>query len=231
MKQYKVTYLLNENVHWTQVCALSAKQAAKNVYESISKLYPDEEYEYVNVLELDEPIESEEFIVDGNEYCLCDEVACNKPVVCARDINNNCLCFFMLDDEGLVECGPFATLEGAKSYLDLVGDMSITEDLENSTDTVEYGPELGMAGIINELIVDEYDAIDAYNNAIAAANEEGYEDVAKVFLDIQSEEQVHVGQLQKVMELFDPNADKVAEGDKEATQQLEDNGGNLNDAE
>lgn len=95
----------------------------------------------------------------------------------------------------------------------------LTEDLDNTP--VEAGAKVGLASIINDLIVDEYATINAYNSAIVTAKEEGFEDVVNVLSDIQGEENIHVGQLQKVMELFDGNANKVEDGIKEAEGQID----------
>ena len=85
---------------------------------------------------------------------------------------------------------------------------------------IEAGAAVGMASVINDLIKDEYEAIDGYNSAIATAQAEGFEDAVKLLTDIQAEENLHVGQLQEVMKLFDPNADKVEDGQAEGAEQI-----------
>lgn len=98
-----------------------------------------------------------------------------------------------------------------------------TYDLNESVTPVafiEEGPEIGMASVINSLIVDEYEAIEGYNSAIVTAQAEGFDDAARVLTEIQAEENIHVGQLIEVMKLFDPNADKVEDGKEEGSEQL-----------
>lgn len=99
---------------------------------------------------------------------------------------------------------------------------SLNESLGEVTDAqpIETGPAVGMATIISDLIKDEYEAIDGYNSAIATAQAEGFEDAVRVLTEIQAEENIHVGQLQEVMKLFDPNADKVEDGQSEGEEQL-----------
>ena len=103
---------------------------------------------------------------------------------------------------------------------------NISEDMSFSTDETEektIEPENnGISMIINNLIKDEYEAIDAYNSAITTFKSIGNSDDAiSVLNDIVAEENIHVGQLQRLMELFDPNADKVSDGVEEASEQIE----------
>ena len=70
------------------------------------------------------------------------------------------------------------------------------------------------------LIKDEYEAIDGYNSAIATAEAEGFEDMVKVLTEIQAEENLHIGQLQTLMNTIDPNAHLVDDGRQEGIEQL-----------
>lgn len=112
---------------------------------------------------------------------------------------------------------------------------TVSEDVTVSTDETEektIEPEdNGVSMIINNLIRDEYDTIDAYNSAITTFKDIGNSDDAiSVLNDIVAEENVHVGQLQRLMELFDPNADKVSDGVEEADKQI-DNSLDMSDEE
>ena len=79
-------------------------------------------------------------------------------------------------------------------------DMSFsTEETEEKTIEPE---DNGISMIINNLIKDEYEAIDAYNSAITTFKSIGKSDEAiSVLNDIVAEENIHVGQLQRLMEL------------------------------
>lgn len=105
-----------------------------------------------------------------------------------------------------------------------VSDMfkSINESKTENAHSIEAGAKFGIASIINSLIVSEYAAIEEYNSAIATAQSEGFDNIVKVLTDIQAEENVHVGQLQELMKLVDPNAVKVEEGKSEGAEQLSD---------
>jgi hypothetical protein len=98
---------------------------------------------------------------------------------------------------------------------------SLTESASDA-EPIETGAAVGVASVLNGLIVDEYEAIEGYNTAIVNAEAEGYGDMVKVLTDIQAEENIHVGQLQELMKMVDPNADKAAEGEQEAAEQLND---------
>jgi rubrerythrin len=94
--------------------------------------------------------------------------------------------------------------------------------LDEITDAqpIEDGASIGMASVIADLIKDEYEAIDGYNSAIATAQAEGFEDMINVLTEIQAEENLHIGQLQAIMNTLDPNAHLVDDGQQEGIEQL-----------
>lgn len=97
---------------------------------------------------------------------------------------------------------------------------SLTESATEDAKPIETGAALGMATVLSDLIKDEYEAIDGYNTAIATAEAEGFGDMVKVLTDIQAEENIHIGQLQELMKMVDPNASKIADGTVEAEELL-----------
>lgn len=99
-------------------------------------------------------------------------------------------------------------------------EKDLNESVTETSEDIINGPASGMAAVMSNLIKDEYDAIDGYNSAIVTAEAEGYEDAVRVLAEIQAEENIHVGQLQEIMKLFDPNADKVEDGRVEGEEQL-----------
>lgn len=100
--------------------------------------------------------------------------------------------------------------------------VRLIEDMEMVPETPTVGPELGIAGVINSLIIDEFEAIDGYNSAIATAEQEGMTDIINVLKDIANEENLHVGQLQTCLAKVSPNATSIDAGQTEAQQQLND---------
>lgn len=99
-------------------------------------------------------------------------------------------------------------------------EKDLNESVTEASEDIISGPASGMAAVMSNLIKDEYDAIDGYNSAIVTAEAQGYEDAVRVLAEIQAEENIHVGQLQEIMKLFDPNADKVEDGRVEGEEQL-----------
>ena len=97
---------------------------------------------------------------------------------------------------------------------------SLTESNTEGAKPIETGAALGMATVLSDLIKDEYEAIDGYNTAIATAEAEGFGDMVKVLTDIQAEENIHIGQLQELMKMVDPNASKIEDGTVEAEELL-----------
>lgn len=99
----------------------------------------------------------------------------------------------------------------------------LEEELNESlTDAqpIETGASVGMASVISDLIKDEYEAIDGYNSAIATAEAEGFTDMISVLTEIQAEENLHIGQLQAIMNTLDPNSHLIDDGQQEGAEQL-----------
>jgi hypothetical protein len=111
---------------------------------------------------------------------------------------------------------------GDKTLAELGLHESLKEDLGEITDAqpIETGAAVGMASLISDLIKDEYEAIDGYNSAIATAEAEGYGDMITVLTEIQAEENLHIGQLQELMKMVDPNAHLIDDGQQEGIEQL-----------
>lgn len=77
----------------------------------------------------------------------------------------------------------------------------------------ELGEDTGIVNIIHDLIIDENEAIQGYNNA--AANMESYPELVEIMHDIAGEEYAHIGELQKALELLSPNVENIKEGEVE----------------
>jgi rubrerythrin len=109
-----------------------------------------------------------------------------------------------------------------EDVLDMSGYYSKDSMTESLTDAqpIEAGAAVGMASVISDLIKDEYEAIDGYNSAIATAEAEGFEEMINVLTEIQAEENIHIGQLQTLMNTVDPNAHLVDDGRQEGAEQL-----------
>ena len=95
-----------------------------------------------------------------------------------------------------------------------------TAATESIPETPTPGPESGIAAELNKLIIDEWEAIQGYNDAIVTAELEGYSDIASILRDIANEENVHVGQLQKALQTISPNAASIQTGEQEAQEQI-----------
>ena len=108
-------------------------------------------------------------------------------------------------------------------------DKPIKEDLESEKEELEAIPdtpttpdEFGAASLINALIQDEWQAIQGYNDAIATLSTTDIDtDIINIFKDITNEENIHIGQLQKALEMVSPNVSSISEGEQEGAEQLE----------
>lgn len=113
--------------------------------------------------------------------------------------------------------------EEAVIIVDPVEDSVNNSDVEVSYETVTP-EENGVQNMLQFLVKDEWDAIEGYNNTIQTLlSLEGYEDMCAVLQDIADEELIHVGQLQKLMELVNPSTENISKGEVEADEQLNGN--------
>ena len=249
MNKYKVKYTLNQKLHWTNILAENEHTAAKNVYKQISEAYPDDDYEYVDIesdFDDGEVMEGTSFITDGYEYKwigrMGDSVHLdfdNWAVWAAENQDTNEIQFFIVEeDTGFIDWGPVDTAKEAAEFLQSKIDdynedeslvenskkitYNVTEDLEEPSQVIDDDTSNhGMLGLVNSLIISEYDAIDQYNSAMATAEAEGNIEIIPMLKDIIAEEHMHVGQLQAAAKLFDQSANNIDKGEEEAIDQLE----------
>lgn len=107
---------------------------------------------------------------------------------------------------------------------DVIENETTKPEEEQTPPPPTVGQDMGVATLLNSLIIDEWEAIDGYNNAVATISTlsiPSAEAIIKVITDIVNEEHIHVGQLQKALELVAPNAISIADGEQEATRQID----------
>lgn len=103
-----------------------------------------------------------------------------------------------------------------KNY-DKVEEVKEEEKIEVPVEAANFG----IASALNSLIQDEWQTIDAYSATICTVKEMGYTDMVNTLEDILQEENLHVGQLQMLLQLVQPSAEKIDDGMKEAEEQVE----------
>ena len=79
------------------------------------------------------------------------------------------------------------------------------------------GAETGIANQIIEMINGEWNTIADYNNLITMLTQYGFEEFIPVIEDINNEENLHVGQLQALLQKISPNAESIQQGELEAS--------------
>lgn len=84
------------------------------------------------------------------------------------------------------------------------------------------GPEAGLSTLLIDAINGEWETINEYNTLAINAREEGYHEIAAIIDEINTEENKHVGQLQKALEMISPNTSAIKQGEAEATYQIDD---------
>lgn len=96
--------------------------------------------------------------------------------------------------------------------------MKADKTISGATEEMD---EYELATSLNNLIRDEYEAIDGYNDMISDLEKNKQnEDIIPVLTDINNEENTHVGQLQEALKTISPAADHIAKGEVEAEGQL-----------
>lgn len=103
--------------------------------------------------------------------------------------------------------------------------------VENVPDMPQTDCKMVVANLLNPLIKDELEAIDGYNSAVATfrgmLEDEttdksiDYNGIIAVISEITNEENLHIGQLEKLLETVSPNAKSIDDGKEEAAEQLE----------
>lgn len=105
----------------------------------------------------------------------------------------------------------------------VVVDKELPAHEKASIEETPTSQQNGIQNMLQFLIKDEWDAIEGYNNTIQTLKSENAEDdILGVLQEISNEELVHVGQLQKLLELVNPITSKIKEGEAEATEQISD---------
>ena len=79
------------------------------------------------------------------------------------------------------------------------------------------GAETGIANQLIEMINGEWNTIADYNNLITMLTQYGFEEFIPVIEDINNEENLHVGQLQALLQKISPNAESIQQGELEAS--------------
>ena len=84
------------------------------------------------------------------------------------------------------------------------------------------GSEAGLATLLIDSINGEWDTVNLYNSIAITAREAGFDYIAEVLDEINTEENKHIGQLQEILKTISPNATAIADGEKEAEEMVDD---------
>lgn len=222
---WKVNFTLGNHENWSRFESETKEEAEREVTKYVTNKWPNREFkiidteEYVEEDELEEqlneslennPMEANKIFVNGEPYITFEKGTPQDEI--------DKIAYQLKNILGTKEVR--VVYEDGSTYNMKV--EALEESLGEITDAqpIETGAEVGMATVISDLIKDEYEAIDGYNSAIATAEAEGFEDLVNVLTEIQAEENLHIGQLQAVMNTLDPNAHLVDDGQQEGIEQL-----------
>ena len=104
---------------------------------------------------------------------------------------------------------------------DIEDPMAVKEDaVEESEKVPQTSEAVGLSNAIIQEINGEWETIQHYNDLISLMGAQGYDSMVDVISDIVAEENTHIGQLQKCLQMISPNVDKIDDGETEASEQL-----------
>ena len=99
---------------------------------------------------------------------------------------------------------------------------TINESLIEPISGPPIGPEAGLASLIIDAINDEWETVDKYNGLVITARYEGFDVIASVLEEINTEESRHIGKLQELLKTVSPNVEAIADGEEEAEDYIDD---------
>lgn len=112
------------------------------------------------------------------------------------------------------------TLDNAEKLIKPLSEQLILEEFDDDITT----EELSYSNIFSSLIKSEWDAIEQYNSILALLNDDktttDVEDAKNIISDIVKEEYIHVGQLEKLSQVYNSTANNISDGHEEATEQI-----------
>lgn len=123
------------------------------------------------------------------------------------------------EDEDLDECFTSYVKEDINDVLP-AEEIEIVAEVEPSKETVTAGPDAGIAGLINNLIIQNWDMNGAYTDLIVNADSNNQHNIANLAKDIVADINNHIGKLQAALAMLSPNVENIAAGESEAAQQL-----------
>lgn len=99
-------------------------------------------------------------------------------------------------------------------------DIEVVAEVEPSKETATIGPDVGVAGLINNLIIQNWQLNSAYTDLIVNADSNNNQKIAELAKDIVAEINNHIGRLQTALSTISPNVENISAGESEAARQL-----------
>ena len=186
----------------------------------ISKQVMDSDGFYTDYTMYYNPEEDNYFFIFGNEdvYGPDPDYAdwtCDTNEEATEWYNN----YNGFEDDDLDECFTSCLKEDINDVLP-AEEIEIVAEVEPSKETVTAGPDAGIAGLINNLIIQNWDMNGAYTDLIVNADSNNQHNIANLAKDIVADINNHIGKLQAALAMLSPNVENIAAGESEAAQQL-----------
>ena len=222
------------------------KLLSKKSYDEIDtgyfdSLYDDFKHTFDKIKDICYRVDSNRFSALKNESLKEDYKYVKKAF--AFDIYKDGDDFVLLNGDGdevyrsdnTLDCLKWAKKNSSKYYkanmsfdLDSWNNDFLHEDLEDTEKVIKAADkvpqtdeEAGLSNMIIKEINGEWETISHYNDLISLMRREGRDNMIDVISDIVDEENKHVGQLQKCLQILSPNVSEIDSGESEAKEQLD----------
>jgi hypothetical protein len=213
---YKVSFQLGGHENWSRYEAVSEEEAAKAVEDYVTKKWPNREFKIINIEKFENVEESlVENLNDVSRDFKEGDIVFVKPSKKTGKV-------IKVNGEYIdVEISGEKDPDRIDTFYPSDLELKMNEDLDTVPEEgpVE-GPEAGLASSINSAIQDELKTVDIYNSLAITARSEGFEDIAMMIDEINTEENKHIGQLQEALKTISPNASAIEDGKVEGEEQL-----------
>ena len=93
----------------------------------------------------------------------------------------------------------------------LAEDVDVIEPVEEVIETPETS-DLQVGNLISSMIRTEWDSVDLYNAMLITLEDQNRSDIIDIVNNIISDHYIHIGQLEKALQLINVNAEDIEDG-------------------
>ena len=100
--------------------------------------------------------------------------------------------------------------------------LHLLEDIEEVVQEEPKITDLGISSLLSSMIKSEWDSVDLFSSILATLEEEDCDqDILTIVSDIVSNHYIHIGQLERALQLVNDHVDNIEDGKELATDQID----------